>query len=210
MSIFLSLMFYIGLTLVLIWFFYKYDLLNVLNGWAIAGCVVVFFIITTPLGFLIESYIKRNSHWDKVKIDDDRISSSRYGDIKFKEIKKFKVDDLNKIFSFKIITSKETFKFSCLEILGDDGGDEYKDDKIALKKMVDRLESVILEGEANIKVIKDSNSNVLFLLLCLAMVMLIPGLIFAPERMIFVIPFVVPLFFYALKKRKDKNQVDKK
>ncbi|WP_037386799.1 hypothetical protein [Serratia sp. DD3] len=63
------------------------------------------------------------------------------------------------------------------------------------------MESVILEGEGNIKLIKDSNSNILFLLLCLAMVMLIPGLIFAPQRMIFVIPFVVPLFFYALKKR---------
>lgn len=49
---------------------------------------------------------------------------------------------------------------------------------------------------------KESSSDILFALSCLAMVMLISGFIYAPQRMIFVAPFVIPLFFVLWKKSK--------
>ncbi|KEY57161.1 hypothetical protein [Serratia sp. DD3] len=181
-----------------------------LEAWMIIVSVVVLGIIMIPLMTMISNYIERNSLWDKVTLDNEKLSSERFGEIKVKDITIFKVNDLNKIFSFKIYTEKKKLNFSGLDILGDSGGKEYQGDIVALKAMANEIERIISEQGLNVRSSKESSSTALFVVLCLAMVMLIPGLIFAPQRMIFVIPFVVPLFFYALKKRKEQNQVDKK
>ncbi|KEY58774.1 hypothetical protein SRDD_23020 [Serratia sp. DD3] len=178
--------------------------------WAFPIFIMSLVVIGVPLLAGISNYIEKNSLWDKVTLDNEKLSSERFGEIKVKDIVLFKISDLNKIFSFKIYTEKKKLNFSGLDILGDSGGKEYEGDIVALKAMANEIERIISEQGLNVRTSKESSSTVLFALLCLAMVMLIPGLIFAPQRMIFVIPFIVPLFFYALKKRKEKKQVDKK
>lgn len=192
-----------------IFIFIKYDLDNILSAWVVSGLIILLLVVTMPLGSWIERYIKKNILWDKVTIDSEKISSSRYGDLRFKEVISFKVHDLNKIFGFKVKGKGATLRFSYLNFLGGDGGKEYEQDRMAIRTIAFEIERVIKEKELNIKISKESTSSILFILVCLCMIILIPGFIFAPQRMIFVVPFVVPTFFYLLIKRINSNKESK-
>ncbi len=188
-----------------VWVFIIRDIGKEINEWKIIGAMVFLFIITCPFFSLKNKLIARKCVWDKVSIDNGKLLSIRYNEILLKDIKEIKINDLSKVYSFYIKTEKRKFKFSCLSFLGSEGGAEYEPDKNDLKSIANEITRLANAPEYNITSGKESTSDALFVVICLAMVMLIPGLIFAPQRMIFVIPFVVPLFFFALKKRKDSK-----
>ncbi len=188
-----------------VWVFIIRDIGKEINEWKIIGAMVFLFIITGPFFSLNNKLIARKCVWDKVSIDNGKLLSIRYNEILLKDIKEIKINDLSKVYSFYIKTEKRKFKFSCLSFLGSEGGAEYEPDKNDLKSIANEITRLANAPEYNITSGKESTSDALFVVICLAMVMLIPGLIFAPQRMIFVIPFVVPLFFFALKKRKDSK-----
>ncbi|AXY34732.1 hypothetical protein [Yersinia pseudotuberculosis] len=189
-----------------VWVFIIRDIGKEINEWKIIGAMVFLFIITGPFFSLNNKLIARKCVWDKVSIDNGKLLSIRYNEILLKDIKEIKINDLSKVYSFYIKTEKRKFKFSCLSFLGSEGGAEYEPDKNDLKSIANEITRLANAPEYNITSGKESTSDALFVVICLAMVMLIPGLIFAPQRMIFVIPFVVPLFFFALKKRKDSKK----
>lgn len=172
----------------------------------IVGVAIITFIIVGIIWSANERFIKNKCIQDEVFIDNEKISSHRYGVIKFCDIIKYKSNDISKVYSFRIKTNKSTFKFSCLSFLGSEGDGDYLKDKVALKTLAEEIVRVVGQSESHIKQEKESTSDVLLILSSLAMLLLIPGLIYAPQRMIFVIPFVVPVFFVILKKRRDNKK----
>lgn len=179
---------------------------KMLTGIRIFFTIAIIFLAIGPLFFLNERLIKMKCVWDEVTMDGFELVSKKLGVIDLKEVKKIKVNDLSKVYSFMIITRNARFKFSCLSFFGSEGGSEYQEDKEALKSIADKMISLASKPENDIKVGSESNSDVLFYLSCLAMILLIPGFFYAPQRMIFVAPFVVPIFIILCVKRKNEMQ----
>lgn len=177
-----------------------------LGSWKVISTIVIIIVAMAPFWFFNEKLIAKKCIWDKVSINKDELISLRYGNIPLNSIKRIKVNDLSKVFSFYIIAENRRLTFSCLSFLGNEGGSEYKDDKKALLSISGEILSLANHPEYYIKVGNESGSSILFSLSCLTMILLIPGLIYAPQRMIFVIPFVVPLFFILLKNRRDSKK----
>ena len=189
-----------------VWGCIIYSYYNDFSNWTFICAMIVVFIIIGVIWTINERYIKSNCSWDNVSINDDELTSTRYGSIPIKSITKIRINDMSKVYSFYIIVENRKFKFSCLSFLGGEGGSEYNSDKEALKSLAEKLLQLSNSSESSISVGKESTSKVLLFLSCIAMLMLIPGFIYSPGRMIFVVPFVVPLFFVLWRKRK----VDKK
>lgn len=180
---------------------------NVIGGWQVF--ITIFFAMSPSLYFN-ERVIKGGCAWDNILFNGEVFDSLRFGIIEIKNIKNIKINDLSNVYSFVIKTHDGRYKFSCLSFLGREGGSEYARDKESLKSMAETLLQLANSPKYSIAVGKESSSGVLFALSCVAMLMLIPGFIYAPQRMIFVVPFVIPLFFVLWKKRQsDKAKQNK-
>ena len=171
-----------------------------INGMTVFLTIGITFVATGPLIVLNEKLIKSKCGWDQVSVSEKEISSSRYGFLDIKDVKRIYVNDLSKVYTFSITTNDRRFKFTCLNFLGREGPTEYDCDKESLKSLAENLLQLANSPNYNITVGKESSSGILFVLSCVAMLLLIPEFIYAPGRMIFVAPFVIPLFFCFVEK----------
>ena len=175
------------------------------NEWRMGISLLSAFIVVIPFYIINNKIIKTKCVWDEVTIDGSMLKTSRYGEFYLHDINGLKINDLSRVYSFSVKVGSRKLKFSCLNFFGDDGGSKYSGDKIALKAIAENLLQLASSPNYNITVGKESSSGILFVLSCIAMIMLIPGFIYAPQRMIFVAPFVIPLFFVLWKKRQSDN-----
>lgn len=175
-----------------------------LNDWGIIFTIFLLFVIMGFAFSLNNNFIAKKSLWDEVVIDGEKIHSLRHGSILINEIREVGVNDVSNIYSFHIKTEKGKFKFSCLSFLGDEGGAEYLGDREALQFIVKEIVSLSNLSGFNTQFKKESTSGALFVLASIAMLMLIPGFIFAPHKMIFVTPFVISVYLIILKKRRNR------
>lgn len=188
-----------------VWGIIIYSHYNDIGVGVFIGVLIVIFIMVGVIWNKNEKYIKLKCIWDSVSINKEKLTSSRYGIIPIKNIKSVRVNDISKVYSFCILTEARKYKFACLSFLGSEGGSEYRMDKDALKAIASEIILLANNPESKIKIWSESTSNVLFYLSCLVMLLLIPGFIYAPQRMIFVSSFVVPVFIILLvKRRKEK------
>lgn len=167
---------------------------------------VVLLIVFFGLIYIFNgNFVRGRSVYDHITISNDAIISLRYGKISLSNIEMIKINDLSKTFGFSLrLRGKKSLKFSCLSFFGSNGNYDFVEDGVAIKLIMEKILQRAETLDVNILVKKESSSGILFWLSCLAMLMLIPGLIYAPQRMIFVAPFVISIFFILWKKRYGK------
>lgn len=190
------------------WFGLIYDLVqrNEIDGFQVFITITFILFAIGPLFYLNERIIRNKCAWDVVSFNSKGLNSLRFGFIEIIKIKKIKINDLSNVYGFVIKAYDGRYKFSCLSFLGREGGAEYVCDKESLISIAEILIELANIPGYNFTVEKESSSFILFALSCAAMLMLIPGFIYAPQRMIFVSPFVVPIFIVLCVRMRSKKR----